>query len=238
MTRRIAFVPILAGARFADRLSACFGALLGIALTSLICACLPLEAHHLPLLVGPLGASAVLLFAVPASPLAQPWPIVGGNTISALVGVAIAYVVPNTTIAAGLAVAVAILFMSLLRCLHPPGGAAALTGVIGGPSVLGAGFLFPFVPVALNSLILVGLGWVFHRFSRHSYPHNASDAHTANPAPSTELELRDIDKALDELGEAFDVSREDLEILFQRAEVHAGERRAAQPSKAARTLAH
>ena len=41
-----------------------------------------------PWFIAPMGASAVLLFAVPASPLAQPWSIVGGNVMAALVGVA------------------------------------------------------------------------------------------------------------------------------------------------------
>ena len=106
-----------------------------------------------------MGASAVLLFAVPASPMAQPWPIIGGNVVSALVGIAVAKVVPDPTLAIGLAVGLAIGCMSILRCLHPPGGAAALTGVIGGPAVAAAGFMFPFVPVALNAVALVALGW-------------------------------------------------------------------------------
>jgi len=36
---------------------------------------------------APMGASAVLLFAVPSSPLAQPWPVLMGNVVSATVGV-------------------------------------------------------------------------------------------------------------------------------------------------------
>ena len=124
-----------------------------------------------PLIVAPMGASAVLLFAVPASPLAQPWPIIGGNTLSALVGVTTARLVHDPVLAAGLAVGLAILIMSFTRCLHPPGGAAALTAVVGGPAVAASGFLFPFAPVALNAIVLVALGWAVHRLSRRSYPH-------------------------------------------------------------------
>ncbi len=47
----------------------------------------------------PDGASAVLLFGVPSSPLAQPWSIVGGNVLSALIGVTVGMLVPD---AAGL----------------------------------------------------------------------------------------------------------------------------------------
>ena len=116
--------------------------------------------------------------------------------------------------------------MSLLRCLHPPGGAAALTAVIGGPAVLGAGYAFPFVPVGINSLILILTGIAFHRASGHSYPHR--------PIPISGHELavsglgmphpEVIDLALADLGETFDVSRDDLDLLFRRVEFHTSTR--------------
>ena len=81
------FKPILAGATLPDRLIASLGAAIAIALTIVVCAGLPLSAVDLPIIVAPLGASAVLVFAVPSSPLAQPWAVVGGNTISTLIGV-------------------------------------------------------------------------------------------------------------------------------------------------------
>jgi len=221
------FRPLLAGGNFRDRMIACIGALAGVGLTGLICARLGAGPQSLPFMVAPIGASAVLLFAVPASPLAQPWSIVGGNMISAAVGVTAALFVPDPAIAAGLAVGGAILVMSLLRCLHPPGGAAALTAVIGGPAIAAAGYGFALVPVGLNSLILVGLGWAFHRVSGHSYPHRA--APPVAPAPvvvsaAPGLSIEDIDRALDEMGETFDVSREDLDALFRKAEANAAAR--------------
>ena len=42
---------------------------------------------HYPLVVAPFGASAVLLFGNPASPLAQPRNILAGNTLGALISV-------------------------------------------------------------------------------------------------------------------------------------------------------
>jgi len=209
------FVPLLAGASLRDRLLACAGAVIGIGLTALLSAWLLKGGGYLPVLVAPIGASAVLLFAVPSSPLAQPWSIVGGNMISALVGVAAARLVDDPALAAALAVAGAILAMSLCRCLHPPGGAAALTAVIGGAAVAKAGWLFPFVPVAFNSALLVAAGWAFHRFSGHSYPHRPARA----VAPL--LHREDIDRALAEIGETFDIAREDLDDLLSRAEGHA-----------------
>ncbi len=65
-------------------------------------------------------------------PLAQPWSIVGGNVLSALIGVTVGMLVPDAALACGLAAALAIAGMYFLRCLHPPGGAVALTAILGG----------------------------------------------------------------------------------------------------------
>lgn len=199
-------------------MAACLSACVGIAATGLASLGLGLSTNELPLLVAPMGASAVLLFAVPSSPLAQPWSIMGGNVISAIVGVAVTRLVPDMMLAAGLAVGLAMVAMSLCRCLHPPGGAVALTAVVGGPAVAAAGYGFAFVPVGLNSALLLGTALIFHRFSGHSYPHR--------PGPITPgvLHRDDIDRALGEVGETFDITPEDLQILFQRAQSHAAER--------------
>jgi CBS domain-containing membrane protein len=117
--------------------------------------------------------------------------------------------------------------MSFARCLHPPGGAAALTAVLGGPAVVSAGFLFPFVPVALNSTILVALGYVFHRLARRSYPHvhvPAANSHgTADPPAEQRVGFRpeDVDAALSALDQTFDIDRDDLERLLRQVELQA-----------------
>ncbi|WP_395675632.1 HPP family protein [Inquilinus sp.] len=222
------FVPILAGATLRERVIACLGALIGIGLTGLICGLLFRQGPSLPFIVAPMGASAVLLFAVPASPLAQPWSIIGGNTISALVGVAVGRVVHDPILAIGMAASLAIAAMSFARCLHPPGGAAALTAVLGGPAVAASGFLFPFVPVALNSILLVALGFGFHKLSRRAYPHVPAaapvNAHrTQDPPPRMRVGFRgdDVDAALEALDETFDIDRGDLDRLIRQVELQA-----------------
>lgn len=221
------FAPILAGATWRDRLVACFGALIGVGATGLICGLLLGNDPHLPLLAAPMGASALLLFAIPSSPLAQPWSIVGGNTVSALIGLLVGRYVPEPAIAAGSAVALAIAAMSLLRCLHPPGGAAALTAALGGPLVSAYGLGFAFVPVGLNALVLTLFGVLFHRFSSHSYPHRpvaAANPHGTKDLPASQrigFNEADIDAALGDLGEAFDIDRGDLDQLLRRVEMHA-----------------
>jgi CBS domain-containing membrane protein len=227
-TRFRLFQPILAGATLRERLLACLGALVGIALTGMICGYFFGQGTHLPLIVAPMGASAVLLFAVPASPLAQPWSIIGGNTISALMGVIAASFVQEPILAIGIGVSLAIGAMSFTRCLHPPGGAAALTAVLGGPAVASWGLLFPFVPVALNSCILVALGLLFHRLARRKYPHVAPLAavnthQTQDPPPAARVGFReeDLDAALAALDETFDIDRNDLSRLLHQIEMQA-----------------
>jgi len=220
------FVPILAGATLRERLIGCAGALLGVALVGFICNSLLGGWSHLPLIAAPIGASAVLLFAVPASPLAQPWPIIGGNTISALVGVAVAQLASDPFLAMGLAVSLAIIAMSFTRSLHPPGGAIALSAVIGGPVAASTGYAFPFVPVALNSFLLVVLGIALHWLSGRSYPHVHAPA-VVNTRQTTDLPAvlrvgfrqEDIDAALRSLNETFDIDREDLDRILRRIEL-------------------
>ncbi|MFW2830744.1 HPP family protein [Sphingomonas sp. ID0503] len=214
---RALFAPILAGATLRDRLFACAGALFGILVTGVI-GTLVLGSAALPWLAAPMGAAAVLVFAAPASPLAQPWPVIGGNTLSALTGVLAARLIPDPHLAAAVAVAAAILVMSLTRSLHPPGGASALSAVIGGEAVRAAGFGFALLPIGLNAVVLALCGVLFHRLSGHSYPHRPA------PAPGPPI-AEDIDRALAETGESFDISHEDLEALFARAARHAAERR-------------
>jgi len=219
------FRPILVGATLRERLVGCLGALLGICLTGFVCGFAFGDEPLLPLIVAPIGASAVLLFAVPASPLAQPWPIVGGNTISAAVGVTVAYFVSDSAVSIGLAVGLAILAMSLTRCLHPPGGAAALTAVIGGAAVARAGFWFPLVPVAINSALLVGVGIIFHWLTARQYPHrpppSPSNIHKTDDPPASRrvgFSDLDIDAAISVLNETLDVDRADIEALLREVE--------------------
>ncbi|WP_235302933.1 HPP family protein [Sphingopyxis sp. MWB1] len=231
MTRlKAIFIPVLAGASLRDRLLACAGALLGVAFVG--ASCWLLLPASMPWIVAPIGASTVLLFAVPASPLAQPWAIIGGNSLSAMVGVATLFLLPDPLYAAPVAVAAAILLMSLCRCLHPPGGAAALSAILAPSLILADGGARFLVLVAINSALLVASGWLFHRLSGHSYPHRAvpagqgeADASARTHISPSGLLIEDIDGALADLGETFDIGREDLAMLLTHAEARAERRR-------------
>lgn len=210
---------LIAGANWRERAIAAAGALLGIALAALGTTWLSGSSGVGLLLAAPIGASAVLVFAVPSSPMGQPWPVIGGNIVSAVVGIAVAQRLGHSAAAAGVAVSVAILAMSVLRCLHPSGGGTALLGVVGGPAVLAHGYAFALVPVGLNAVLLVAGGVLFHLVSGHSYPHRVAKVQ----APR--ITGDDIDAALEQSGEAYDIAREDLQALFEAAERHVEARR-------------
>lgn len=225
------FRPILAGASLRERVIACFGVLLGVSLTGVISALLVGSNYLLPLVVAPIGASAVLLFVVPASPLAQPWAVIGGNTISAFIGLIVLHTVNVPDIAAGMAVALAILAMSFTRSLHPPGGAAALTVILAGPAIDAWGWWFPIVPVALNSIILVGVGLIFHRLTGGTYPHVPTKPFVSHQKTSdlpavmrVGFRESDIDAALARFEQSFDIARDDLSRIFRQVELEGSTR--------------
>ena len=124
---------------------------------------------HYPLVVAPFGASTVLLFGHPTSPLAQPRNIVLGNTVAAAVSVLSVAALGSTPLAMGLAVGLAIALGQLLRCLHPPAGAVALLGVL-----LRARAGFVLIPVLAGSLLLVLMAVLFSRLQHSTppYPHH------------------------------------------------------------------
>lgn len=183
-----------------------------------------------PWFIAPMGASAVLLFAVPASTLAQPWSILGGNTVSALVGVSCALLLGSTGLAAGLAGVLAIGAMFSLRCLHPPGGAVAMTAVLGGSAVTHLGYQFVLWPVALNSALMLLAALLFNRLARRRYPHHTAAPpqphRTSDPLPSRRLGFthEDLTQALASQGELLDISADDLEDILTRAQLQASRR--------------
>jgi len=173
------------------------------------------------LIVASMGASAVLLFAVPHGPLSQPWPVIGGHLVSAVIGVSCAKLVPDTLLAAALAVALAIGVMHYLRCIHPPGGASALSAVVGGESVHALGYQFVITPVLLNVLVIMAVAVLFnYPFAWRRYP--ASLKKQTQPG-QPQLKVRssisheDLVYALHEIDSFIDVSEQDLLAIYELA---------------------
>lgn len=225
-------VPGLAPVSLGERLRASIGALIGILVTGLVASLALGGSSDVPLLIAPMGASAVLLFAVPTSPLAQPWSIIGGNIVAALIGVTCARYVGDVVVAAALAIGLAIAAMMALRCLHPPSGAVALTAVLGGPAIQAAGYGFVLWPVGVNSLLLLIAALVFNNLTGRRYPHLAPPApahphRTADPLPSARLGVTsaDISAVLAQYDLVLPIATDELEDILHRAEIRAFERR-------------
>jgi CBS domain-containing membrane protein len=209
--------PVTVDAR--ERLRMVVGAGLGILITAIVCHVAGVTGT-MSWIVAPMGASAVLVFAVPASPLAQPWSVVGGNTVSALVGIACARWISPPDAAAALAVALAIGAMLALRCLHPPGGASALLMAFGGVTDPHAALF----PVLVNSLLLTACGIAWNNATRRPYPHPQRAA-VDKQLPATE---DDLDAVLTRYNQVLDVSRDDLQALISATQLRSYERRLAQ----------
>ncbi len=119
------------------------------------------------LMAAPLGASSVLLFGHPRSPLAQPRNIVLGNGLGGLIAVLVVSSGWSGAWGVALAVGLTIVVGQLGRCLHPPAGGVAFLGVF-----LKAGAGFVLFPVLSGSVLLVLLAWLFSRGVRgaSAYP--------------------------------------------------------------------
>ena len=117
-------------------------------------------------LMASLGASALLVFALPQSPMSQPWAVIAGNTLSALVGVTTFHLIDQSLLAIPLAAALSILGMFTLRCLHPPAAAVALIAVLGH---IGS-YQYAFFPVMVDSILLILVGAIYSNLTGKHYP--------------------------------------------------------------------
>ena len=206
------------------------GALLGIIVAAAIVKAGSLGPEALPFIVAPIGASAVLVFAAPASPLAQPWSVIVGNISSAAVGIVAARLIDDTMFAAAVAVGTAIGVMMLLRALHPPGGACALFAAVGSPAVREQGLAFALWPVGINTLLLVAVAALVNNLTGRQYPHVPE---VPPPAPRTDalpserigVGRADVERAMARMDQGLDIMPADVLALVHHAEEEALHRR-------------
>lgn len=180
-------------------------------------------------LLGPLAASAVLVFAVHSGPLAQPWPVLGSYALAGILGLAMRQGLGSELWVAAAALGGSLLLMCGLRCLHPPGGGVAASVVLADPGLVAMGDHL-LEPVLLNALILVAVAVLYNRLTGVRYPKGAvprkDPHHTHDPLPGARVGIsaEDLDLALEELGEFVDVTRDELERIILATEQHALQR--------------
>lgn len=180
------------------------------------------------LIVASMGASAVLVFAVPHGPLSQPWALLGGHLVSSVIGVTCQLLIPDPLTAAACAVGLAITAMYYLQCVHPPGGASALVAVVGGPAVHALGYQYVLTPVMLNAVVIlavaIGFNYLFpwrrYPAALTQYPRRCTARADDQPAKEPALSDEDLAYALQQMDMYIDVSEDDLRRIFQLARHH------------------
>lgn len=177
-------------------------------------------------MVTSMGATAVLLFAVPQGALSQPWAVIGGHLISAFIGVSCQKVFPDETWTPALAVGLAVGIMHYLRCMHPPGGATSLAAVIGGSEIHALGYYYLVMPIFINVfailLIAVAFNALFHwrRYPAHINKRLREAKQTQPSLREFELTHEDFSAAMQQLNSYVDVTAENLTDLLELAKQH------------------
>jgi CBS domain-containing membrane protein len=177
------------------------------------------------MLVASLGPSIVLVFLVPNSPFSQPYPMLMGHFVSAVIGVGCAYLPLELYWSAAIGITLCIFAMFFLGAVHPPAGATAMMPIIVGPEVVG-GFHFAYFPVLTNMTLLVVLAILFHRWwLKKEYPsrpvptsdpiHKHDDA---SPLVRLGIQPDDLKSALKDIDAYLDVTEKDLTQVYGLAQ--------------------
>jgi CBS domain-containing membrane protein len=225
------FGPAVARTSSLEAMRAGLGGLVGLGLTGLFVLSPSVDFRLGLYLIAPFGATSVLLFAVPNSPLAQPWSAVVGNTVAALVGVAVCMFVNDPVLRIALSVGLAISATIILRAVHPPAGAVAMTAAMSPDAIHHLGFWFALTPVALGTSALVLVAIAYAKLTGRHYPlrqfddpnqHGTKDAEPLERLGLSEGELTNI---LERYRQSFNLGVEDLARLIGAAELQAATHR-------------
>lgn len=182
-----------------------------------------LEMQAQVVLIASMGATAVLLFAVPHGPMSQPWNVIGGHTVSALIGVLMYRSGADPVLAAGLAAGLALTAMHYLGCLHPPGGASSVIPILSGAAVDDYGLGFVLFPIGAGAVLMVviatlyNLNFGWRRYPAALWPHREKPAEPAAAAAYPDITHADFVAALAEIDTFVDITEEDLLRIYDIA---------------------
>lgn len=201
---------------WSERIRAAVGALIGLLVTVALGRILGELVGINEWVMASLGASALLIFVMPSSPMAQPWAVIGGNVLSALVGVTCFHFIANPIFALPIAAACAILGMFTLRCLHPPAAAVALIAVLGQIET----YRYVFFPVMIDSVALCLVAMAYNTLTGKHYPTRPPKQAPDLPSEkrSREQAEKTLDALLTEYQEVMDVDRAELIKIIQSAQ--------------------
>jgi CBS domain-containing membrane protein len=219
-TRRY-LIPEAAPLSAAERWRSTLAALLGMLLIQGVLAVMPVK-PEISYLLAPLGASSVILFVLPHSPLAQPWSLLGGLLLPAGIGLLCGLWLHPAFLAVAVALAVTVWVTSWLRCIHPPGGAMAVVFAM-------SAYQQPdsMLTALLNALAaLIAVLVVNNLIPGRHYPQCAPNTPHARPSrrPQPSIRHADLQFALEKIDAYLDISEEDLVRVYDLASNHAHQR--------------
>ncbi|ODN66944.1 HPP family protein [Methylophaga muralis] len=218
-------------------ISASLGAFTAILLLMSLISRLQLTMEMELLVLASMGASTFLLFVLPHSPMAQPWPLMAGHLIAAVVGVNCNYWIADPIIATATAVGLSVFLMHLLHALHPPAAATAIIAVIGLPEHSAIAWQFVYAVVIINAGGLLFLSLLINNLlpGRHYPQRDSHHKHHQQFIKSADEKLllneADFHWALSQIDTVIDVSETDLVDLYEFAAEHAEQRNINQKNK-------
>lgn len=227
------FGPAVAHVPPLEAVRAGIGGLVGLGVTGLFVLSPAIYLELGLFLVAPFGASAVLLFAVPNSPLAQPWSAVVGNTLAAVIGVAACFLFGDPAVRIAVAVGGAITLTILCRAVHPPAGAVAMTAAMSPEVIDQLGFWFALTPIAVGTVALVILAAIYARLTGRQYPlrhfedHGSHGTDDRDPSVRFGLTENELTEILERYRQSFNIGAEDLARMIGAAELQAAAHRTA-----------
>jgi CBS domain-containing membrane protein len=216
-------IPNIPNLSFREKLRASLGALIGILVVGLISKTTAGSNLNALWLIAPIGASSTLLFAVPSSPFAQPWSILGGNLFSSLTGITCALFIPSPLLSGAVAVFISIYLMFTFKCVHPPSGAVALLCVIGGDQIKELGYWFVIYPLGMNTVVLVLCAIIYNKITNQHHLLKSLDKDFYKTYRSIDMGAKnqksDLALTLEENNEFIDIDLENLERIFKQTQL-------------------
>lgn len=222
-SQRLSAIPLT------ERLKVALAAFIALFIVTFISLQLADPASTIVLLAS-MGASSVLLFGLPNSPLARPWSFAAGHLISAAVGLICSHLFTDLALMAAVTIGCVLFFMYIFECMHPPGGATALVPVIASTDTI-LGYDFILYPVALNVFVMLAVAMLLQKFwlkrgmQKQAQKFDPIHLHyDQSPLKRLGLQPEDLLSALNSFDTVVDISEQDLEKLYQRAKLNAYQR--------------
>ncbi|MBC7281602.1 HPP family protein [Hoeflea sp.] len=224
LARLRSFGPVIGPTKTRDTAAGAAGAGLALLMCTVLIIGAGVDLSYGAFLIAPMGATTVILFALPNSPLAQPWSAIVGNTVSALVALGVHQATRDPALAIGASACLSLAAMFMTRSLHPPGGAVALTASLDPAMLDTLGLIFVLIPVFLGTVVLVALAMLWHQLNGRVYPFRQPKAvgphATADKAPQQRLGLEpeELARILADYRQSANLGVEDLARLIAAAE--------------------